>query len=107
MGTEDPKAPRHLINADGSSFAEELAELTEVLASLPNVKRVAYRNANSLAIAQDDNPRLLVVAGPGSGKSFLFLDRIRFWLSQHDGPAIYVSSFVRKLVNDLRQDIET
>jgi superfamily I DNA/RNA helicase len=94
-----------LLRADGSPFAEELAELGRALSGLPNDDRIAFRNRNAAAIANDDATRLLVVAGPGAGKSFLFLDRIRYWLAKHDSPSIYVASFVRKLVADLEGEI--
>ena len=106
MQANDPNPTRPLLHSDGTSFDTELAELSEVLAALPNPERVSYRNENALAIARDRNARLLVVAGPGSGKSFLFLDRIRFWL-ENGADKIYVSSFVRKLVRNLQNEIET
>jgi hypothetical protein len=96
---------RELLNADGSPFAAELEELTRALAGLPNEERVAYRDRNAAAIARNPAPHLLVVAGPGAGKSFLFLDRIRYWLAEHPDAQIYVASFVRKLVADLESEI--
>ena len=99
--------PRPLINADGGSFAEEIAEIEPLLAALANPDRIAYRNANAGAIATHSASHLLIVAGPGSGKSFLFLERIQHWLPRHPEAAIYVSSFVRKLVKDLQADIDT
>lgn len=107
MSSTFPDSPRSLINADGSSIESELPELAALLGALSNDDRIEYRDANATAIAQHDASRLLVVAGPGSGKSYLFLDRIRYWLSQEDDPQIYVSSFVRKLVNDLQNEIST
>ena len=97
---------RELINEDGRSFGEEIDEVTTALAGLPNDDRCAFRNGNSSAIACHPARRLLIVAGPGSGKSFLFLDRIRYWLEQDASARIYVSTFVRKLVNDLLNEIE-
>jgi superfamily I DNA/RNA helicase len=96
---------RELLNADGSPFAGELEELRQALAGLPNDERVAYRDRNAAAIAENAATHLLVVAGPGAGKSFLFLDRIRYWLENHGDPEIYVASFVRKLVADLENEI--
>ena len=99
--------PRVLVNTDGGSFADEIPELATILSGLSNPDRLDYRNANSRAIAQSEAARLLIVAGPGSGKSFLFLDRIRYWLSQHTTASVYVASFVRKLVKDLQADVNT
>lgn len=50
---------------------------------------------------------MLVVAGPGSGKSFLFRNRIKYWLPLYPDDSIYVSSFVRKLVRDLEAEIRS
>lgn len=99
--------PRHLLNEDGSTFSDEIGAATPVLAGLANEDRVVYRDANAAEIARTEAARCLVVSGPGSGKSFLFLGRIRRWLSQEQPPEIHVSSFVRKLVKDLQADIET
>lgn len=99
--------PRHLINISGESFSAEIDIVEPLLAALPNDDRKAYRNSNAQAIAQHTAARLLIVAGPGSGKSYLFLERIRYWLPLHEDASIYVSSFVRKLVNDLQSEIAT
>jgi len=105
-GGKNGASPRHLINADGASFDSELARLEVALSELGNAERKGYRNANATAIATHSAARLLIVAGPGSGKSFLFLSRIEFWLPLDADSQIYVSSFVRKLVRDLRGDVE-
>lgn len=98
--------PRHLLNIDGSCF-EDLAAITRALAALDNADRTRYRNENADAIAQCDSRRLLIVAGPGSGKSRLFLARIRYWLARTTDEKIYVATFVRKLVSDLRADLRS
>jgi superfamily I DNA/RNA helicase len=99
--------PRHLINADGARFDDELETLTEMLAALANPERTLYRNENAAAIARANAARLVIVAGPGSGKSHLFRTRIEHWLEEHPANSVYVSSFVRKLVADLQAEIDT
>ncbi|MDA8400699.1 MAG: AAA family ATPase [Actinomycetota bacterium] len=101
-----PELPRPMLNADGKPFDDELEDFIEVLAALENTERDRYRAINATAIAQADASHLLIVAGPGSGKSFLFLERIRFWTNKNPGVRIYVASFVRKLVRDLQFEIE-
>ena len=98
--------PRHLINLDGARFDDELEALTAMLAALANPERAIYRNENAAAIARVNAARLVIVAGPGSGKSHLFRTRIEHWLVEHPANSVYVSSFVRKLVADLRAEID-
>src|SRR5947209_634758 len=97
--------PRELINVDGRSFGDELADLEAALADLHHDGRRAYRDRNSAAIARHPAAQLLIVAGPGSGKSYLFLERIRYWVEEYGEPSIYVSTFVRKLVDDLLNEV--
>jgi len=97
---------RYLINEDGEPFAEqELEELTKTLESLNQTQREEFRNRNSDAVAQHSAGRILIVSGPGTGKSRLFKQRILFWLGQNPGARILGLSFVRKLVADLSSDI--
>ncbi len=100
------KLPRDLLNSDGNSFVDDLPGLVKQLAVLSNEDRTRYRERNAATIAQHPATHLLVVAGPGTGKSFLFLSRIKYWLSLHEDTSIYVSSFVRKLVKDLEAELE-
>jgi superfamily I DNA/RNA helicase len=95
----------YLLNEDGRPF-EDLDEVSHALDTLLNNERKAYRDANAQAIAEADAPLLLIVAGPGAGKSHLFISRIEHWLSRGDSKPIYVATFVRKLINDLRADID-
>jgi len=98
--------PRHLINDSGESFADELAAIEAALGALEGDERERYRNENAAAIATHPASKMLIVAGPGAGKSFLFMDRIKYWLPLNPGDSIYVSSFVRKLCKDLHDEIE-
>src|SRR5262249_13723659 len=98
--------PRHLINEDGTPFdAAELNAVRAELDVLPQHDREQYRNGNASSIAGHPAPRMLIVSGPGTGKSHLFLNRIKYWLQQEPEARILVSSFVRKLVADLQSDI--
>lgn len=94
-----------MLNLDGTCFVG-LADLAEQLAALDNDGRKAFRNANGAAIATCEAERMLIVAGPGSGKSFLFRERIAYWLPLHPAQQVYVSTFVRKLVSDLKDAVK-
>jgi superfamily I DNA/RNA helicase len=86
---------------------EELGQFRAALETLSNAERVEYRDNNARAIASSPEAHVLIVAGPGTGKSHLFMDRIRYWLEAFPGERIWVLSFVRKLVRDLEAEIET
>ena len=100
-------ATRHLINEDGSPFQDEdLEALAQELDALSPAERTTFRNKNATAIAQHPAQRILIVAGPGTGKSTIFKQRVLFWLSQNPTARILALSFVRKLVADLNSDIQ-
>ena len=101
----DTRSPRFLLNGNGSSFDSDIGPLGQQLERLSNTERKNYRNANAEFIARSEADRLLIVAGPGSGKSYLFLARIRHWLAVDGASRVYVSSFVRKVVIDLKTDV--
>lgn len=99
---------RFLINEDGAPFeSSELQTLCGVLDSLGDDERIEYRNQNASAIARHDATKFLIVSGPGTGKSHLFLDRINYWYRKDQVAKVVVTSFVRKLVADLQNDIES
>jgi UvrD/REP helicase N-terminal domain len=99
---------RYLINPDGAPFnADELDALTGQLNALNDDERKKLRNENATAIALHDAAAILIVAGPGTGKSTLFKQRIVHWLNQSPAARILALSFVRKLVADLNADIQT
>lgn len=98
---------RHLINDDGNPFdGNELKTIFVELEKLPVADRIASRNANALAIATHASEQILIVAGPGTGKSTIFKQRILHWLSQDTSAKVLSLSFVRKLVADLDADIK-
>jgi superfamily I DNA/RNA helicase len=98
---------RHLINSDGAPFSnEDLDALAVEFNALNDDQRKEFRNKNATEIASHDAPAILVVAGPGTGKSTLFKQRIEHWLKQNPAAKILALSFVRKLVADLNADIQ-
>jgi len=97
---------RRLINNDGAPFeSTELQTLRGELDALDDNGRTEYRNQNASAIAQHGTIKFLIVSGPGTGKSHLFLDRINNWYQKDAQAKVFVTSFVRKLVADLQNDI--
>jgi superfamily I DNA/RNA helicase len=99
-------APVPLIKEDGTPFSdEEVGSLTEELDGLDEEARVEARNENAEEIAEHDADRMLVVSGPGTGKSTLFKRRLIYWLAKHPDKRVAVATFVRSLVRDLRDDI--
>jgi superfamily I DNA/RNA helicase len=98
---------RFLINDDGIPFqSSEIKTLRGALDSLGDNEREKYRNQNASAIAQHNAVKFLIVSGPGTGKSHLFLDKIDHWYQDDQDARVVVTSFVRKLVADLQNDID-
>lgn len=101
-------AIRYLINDDGTPFKpSEIQTLREALDSLGDNERTEYSNQNVAAIAQHGAVKFLIVSGPGTGKSHIFIDRIDHWYKNDPGATVVVTSFVRKLVADLQNDIKS
>ncbi len=97
---------RFLINENGLPFNQyEIGLLTQELSFFNNKNREIYRNNNASEIANLTATRTLIVSGPGTGKSFLFLNRISNWFKNNSKANVLVTSFVRKLVVDLKNDI--
>lgn len=98
---------RILINEDGTPFElSELKAICEDLETLDNAGKIAYRNTNAEIIAKHRAEKMLIVSGPGTGKSTIFKHRIAHWLSSDSTAGILALSFVRKLVADLDNDIQ-
>lgn len=99
---------KYLINEDGKPFEpSEITSLTLALDSLSDTDRDNYRNNNASEIAKHSSPKSLIVSGPGTGKSYLFLNKINNWFSNNGEAVVLVTSFVRKLVADLQKDINS
>jgi superfamily I DNA/RNA helicase len=79
---------------------EEIAAVTGTIRTLGTRERLEFLNRNAKAVAQSPLDRILIVSGPGTGKSTLFEDRIAYWGQQYVG-TILVTTFVRKLVTEL------
>lgn len=98
---------RCLINEDGTPFdSSELSIICKQLDGLNNNERIDYRNQNAALISKHDEAKILIVSGPGTGKSHLFLDRIVYWYQNNPKASVFVTSFVKKLVVDLQNDID-
>ena len=98
---------RFLINEDGSPFESiEIQTLSHQLDVLDDNARSIYRDHNASTISKHDTNKILIISGPGTGKSYLFLDRIDYWYQNYPQAGVFVTSFVRKLVADLQNDIK-
>lgn len=99
---------RYLINNNGAPFeSAEIKMLRGGLDSLSDDQRTEYRNQNASAIAQHEAVKFVIVSGPGTGKSHLFMQKIVNWYQKDHDVSVIVTSFVRKLVVDLQSDIES
>jgi superfamily I DNA/RNA helicase len=96
-----------LIRLDGTNFNNDIQSLTDALQPLDDTRREAFRDTNAREISICDASRLLVVAGPGAGKSSLFISRIKYWLALEQDSRVYLTTFIRRLVKELRKDTET
>jgi len=90
---------RYLLNNDGTPFeSTELQILRGEMDALDDGERTEYRNQNASAIAQHEVVKFLIVSGPGTGKSHLFLNRINHWYQQDAQAKVFVTSFVRNIM---------
>lgn len=102
-----PTTVRYLLNDSGLPFiTSELQTLLTQLDALADLEREDYRNNNAEIIANHPASNILIVSGPGTGKSTLFKRRINYWLKENETANILAISFVRKLVADLDNDIK-
>lgn len=100
--------PEFLTKTDGQPFTtEELGAIRVLLQGMPTPERETYRNGNASHLASDASRRMLIVSGPGTGKSTLFKQKINAWLGANPSARILALSFVRKLVADLANDIQS
>jgi len=97
-----------VIKEDGTPLSdEEVARISKGLDALNEEDRVAARNENADGVADCDAARMLIVSGPGTGKSTLFKKRLTKWLEIYPDRQVAVATFVRKLVRDLGDDVAT
>ncbi len=97
----------YLINTNGKPFdSVRLKSISNSLDAFPDNERTRFRNENALAIAQIPSERVLIVSGPGTGKSTIFKQRIDHWLQDSPLARVLALSFVKKLVVDLNNDIQ-
>jgi superfamily I DNA/RNA helicase len=82
----------------------ELASVTAALDALDTRGRLEYLSQNAKAVSSSPFERILVVSGPGTGKTTLFTDRIEYWGTRYDG-TILVTTFVKKLATDLNNQL--
>src|SRR5256885_9835023 len=85
-----------LIKEDGTPFTdEEITAISAGLDALDDEARVEARNQNAEEIAAHEANRMLVVSGPGTGKSTLFKKRLVNWLARYPQQRVAVATFVR------------
>lgn len=96
-----------LIKINNQPFSnEEIIRIEDNLCKLKNHhERVESRNKISNDIAMLNYPHILIVSGPGTGKSTLFKKRLEYCLLQNPDSKAIVLTFVRKLINDLRESL--
>lgn len=100
-----PQLP--FLQRDGAPFADsDLTLWRQELAALSDAERRDYRDRNAAELATDGSARLLLLSGPGTGKSTLFKQRILHWLQRNQAARVLALTFVRKLVVDLANDVE-
>ncbi len=90
------------IKEDGTPFnPQELEKISNQLDQLEETERKNFRDKNRKSIAETKSQKLLIVSGPGTGKTLLFLDRIKYWLKKNPDAKVFVTTFVKKLAEDL------
>ncbi len=95
-----------LIKEDGQPFSDaEVQDASARLNGLDAAGKLEFRNMNADAIAKHDSSKMLIVSGPGTGKSFLFRSKLKHWLATYPSRRVAVATFVRKLMRDLEADI--
>lgn len=96
-----------LIKGDGTPFSSnEIANASAQLGALDGQERERQRNINSSSLAKHSASRMLIVSGPGTGKSTFFKARIKHLLTEFPNQRVSVATFVRKLVRELSDDIK-
>ena len=96
-----------LLKTDCLQFSQsEIQATRDHLLHLDENQRIEYRNRNATEIAKCSSDKILIVSGPGTGKSHLFMSRIQNWFDDNSDISVLVTSFVRKLISDLDKDVQ-
>lgn len=82
-----------------------IESIKTTLDSLTSSERLTKRSEITNAITADESNRLVILSGPGTGKTHLFLERIRYLLNKDVKSRVLVTTFVKKLADDLQNRI--
>lgn len=75
----------------------------EEIEKLPPTERIALRDQMCQAIVDSDHPKQLILSGAGTGKTFLFKEKVAKWVKAGVPPEkILITSFINFIVNDLK-----
>jgi len=91
------------------AFQQSATDVSEniILQADALVLSVKTSTAEQLAAAQDTKPQVRLMAGPGTGKSFVIEERVVWLLEKNvESHSIFVISFTRNASRDLRKRIE-
>ncbi len=83
-----------------------MVQLKTDLAKMNASQRTKLREKITNEIINDLSERLVIVSGPGTGKSHLFLKKIKFILKQNPNAKILITTFVAKLSKELNDKIQ-
>ncbi len=85
---------------------EDIKSLKLELNDLSFEQRKNKRTEITEAIKADNSAKLVILSGPGTGKSFLFFEKIDTIISNNPNAKILITTFVRKLADELQKKID-